>query len=210
MTTAAVFQIPLTEASDKRNSRYKHRRTVAKATFFGFMYGMYARTLQRNLKVQAGVTVTIADAKTFLVNLKSSYPILTRWQREVIAEAKRNRFVETCFGRRRYVPEIRDKDFRTSGNAERSALNHGVQGLAADLLKLAMGRLVAVMPPYLKPIFTVHDSLVFECPDSKINEAITIIKTAMEVRPPIDGFDVTITADASVGKTYGKMEEFSL
>ncbi|GHV35027.1 hypothetical protein FACS18949_12180 [Clostridia bacterium] len=207
MTTAAVFQIPLAEAMDKQHPQYKHRRTVAKATFFGFMYGMYSKTLQRNLKVSAGISVTADEAKSFLDNLKKSYPTLTQWQKDVIAEARRNRYVDTAFGRRRYVPQIRDRDFIKSGNAERSALNHGVQGLAADLLKLAMGRLISVIPPYLKPLFTVHDSLVFECPDSKVREVISLIKSAMEVAPPLTGFDVKIIAEASVGKSYGKMKE---
>jgi DNA polymerase-1 len=132
MTTAAVFQIPLGEALDKSNPQYKHRRTVAKATFFGFMYGMYSKTLQRNLKVSAGIDVTVDEAKLFLENLKKSYPTLTAWQKNTVREAKRSAYAETALGRRRYVPLIRSTDFIKSGNAERSALNHGVQGLAAD------------------------------------------------------------------------------
>ncbi|GHV11615.1 hypothetical protein FACS1894219_03050 [Clostridia bacterium] len=207
MTTAAVFDISLAEASDKNHSQYKHRRTVAKATFFGFMYGMYGKTLQRNLKLTAGVNVTESGAKKFLENLKSSYPTLTQWQKDVIKSAQSNRYVDTALGRRRNVPEIRDRNYMKCGNAERSALNHGVQGLAADILKLAMTRLIGVMPSYLHPTFTVHDSLVFECPDEHINEAIAIIRAAMEVAPPIPGFDVAIVAEASVGKSYGNMKE---
>ncbi len=94
------------------------------------------------------------------------------------------------------------------GRAERAALNHGVQGLAADVLKLAMARLITVLPVYLRPLFTVHDSLVFECPDEKIGEAVAIIKAAMEVPPPIDGFDIPIVAEASTGKRYGAMMEY--
>ncbi|GHU35912.1 hypothetical protein FACS1894105_05380 [Clostridia bacterium] len=208
MTTAVVFGVPLAEASDKNHSQYKHRRTVAKATFFGFMYGMYGKTLQRNLKLTAGVNVTESGAKKFLENLKSSYPTLTQWQKDVIKLAQNNRYVDTALGRRRNVPEIRDRNYMKCGNAERSALNHGVQGLAADILKLAMARLVGVMPCYLHPIFTVHDSLVFECPDEHISKAIAIIRTAMEVAPPIPGFDVAIVAEASVGKSYGNMREW--
>jgi DNA polymerase-1 len=207
MTTSAVFQIPLEEAMDKHNPQYKHRRTVAKATFFGFMYGMYGKTLQRNLKVSAGVNVTIDEAKMFLENLKKSYRTLTAWQKSTIADAKRNIYAETALGRRRYVPNIRSDNFIKSGGAERSALNHGVQGLAADLLKLSMGRIIANLSPYVKPLFTVHDSLVFEVPDNKVAEVAAMIKTAMEVPPPIPGFDVKIIAEVSVGKSYGNMKE---
>ncbi|MDR0917903.1 MAG: hypothetical protein LBM93_01425 [Oscillospiraceae bacterium] len=207
MTTSAVFQIPIEEAMDRQNPQYKHRRTVAKATFFGFMYGMYGKTLQRNLKVSAGVNVTIDEAKMFLENLKKSYSTLTAWQKNTISNARKNIYAETEFGRRRYVPNIRSDNFMKSGGAERSALNHGVQGLAADLLKLSMGRIIENLPPYVKPLFTVHDSLVFEVPDHKIAEVTALIKSAMEVPPPIPGFDVRIIAEVSVGKSYGKMEE---
>jgi DNA polymerase-1 len=208
MTTSAVFQIPLEEAMDKSRMDYKHRRTVAKATFFGFMYGMYGKTLQRNLKVQAGVNVTVDVAKRFIENLKKSFATLTAWQKSTISSAKRNIYAETTLGRRRYVPDIRSDNFIKSGGAERSALNHGVQGLAADLLKLSMGRLIKILPPYIRPLFTVHDSLVFEVPDHKITEAAALIKSAMEAPPPIPGFDVKIIAEVSVGKTYGSMKEF--
>lgn len=206
-TTAAVFQISLDEAMDKSHPQYKHRRTVAKATFFGFMYGMYGKTLQRNLKVSAGVEVTVDEAKLFLENLKKSYSTLTAWQKSTVKEAKNNIYAETALGRRRYVPLIRNENFVKSGNAERSALNHGVQGLAADLLKLSMGRLVSQLPPYVRPLFTVHDSLVFEVPDERVAEAAALIKTALEVPPPIEDFDVKIIAEVSCGKSYGKMKE---
>jgi DNA polymerase-1 len=209
MTTAAVFQISLESAMDKHEPHYKHRRTVAKATFFGFMYGMYGKTLQRNLKVSAGVNVTVDNAKTFLENLKRTYASLTAWQKHTMSDAKHNIYAETALGRRRYVPNIRSDNFIKAGGAERSALNHGVQGLAADLLKLSMGRIIFNLPLYIKPLFTVHDSLVFEVPDSKISEAAAMIKSAMEVPPPIPGFDVKIIAEVSVGKSYGKMEELA-
>ena len=121
--------------------------------------------------------------------------------------ARSRKYADTELGRRRYVPKIMSSKFGERGNEERSALNHGVQGLAADLLKLSMGRIVAVLPPYLKPLFTVHDSLVFSCPDELLNDAAALIKAAMEVTPPIEGFDIPIAAEISIGKSYGKMEE---
>lgn len=207
MTTSAVFQIPLDEASDKTHSDYKHRRTVAKTTFFGFMYGIYAKSLQRNLKLAAGINTTIEQSKQFLSNLACSYPTLTCWQKSTIETAKLRGYAETAFGRRRYLPQIHSDDFLKRGNAERAALNHGVQGLAADILKIAITRLLRIIPPYLKPIFTVHDSLVFECPNKYVKEAIEFIKTTMELKPPLDDFDVKLQAEISVGKSYGDMKE---
>jgi len=209
MTTSAVFGIPLTEAMDKNNHDYKHRRTVAKTTFFGFLYGIYAKSLMRNLKLSANIESTMDECKLFLLNLSESYVTLSQWQKDTISKAKFCGYAETMLGRRRYLPLIHSGDFIKRGNAERSALNHGVQGLAADILKLSMARLITQIPAYLKPIFTVHDSLVFECPDSKISDGVAIIKQAMEILPPIDGFDIDIVAEVSIGKSYGNMTELN-
>jgi DNA polymerase-1 len=180
---------------------------VAKTTFFGFLYGIYAKSLQRNLKLDADIIASIEECKAFLRNLAESYPILAAWQKHTISGCREQRYAETALGRRRYLPDIRSNDFLKQGNAERAALNHGVQGLAADLLKLATARLITVLPSYVRPLFTVHDSLVFEVPDERIEEAANIIKAAMEIRPPIDGFDIQIIADVSIGKSYGDMKE---
>jgi len=207
MTTAAVFRISPEEAADRHNPLYKHRRTVAKTTFFGFLYGIYGKSLQRNLMLNAGISSTVDECKMFLENLARSYPTLSQWQKHTIEISRSRCYAETEFGRRRYVPLIRSEDFMKRGNAERSALNHGVQGLAADLLKLAMARLIAVLPSYVRPLFTVHDSLVFEAPDDCTTESVTLIKAAMEKIPPIPAFDMPIVAEISVGKNYGSMEE---
>ena len=209
MTTSAVFGIPLAEAMDKNNSEYKHRRTVAKTTFFGFLYGIYAKSLMRNLKLSANIESTMDQCKRFLQNLSYSYITLSQWQKDTISEANFCGYAETVLGRRRYLPLIHSTDYIKRGNAERSALNHGVQGLAADILKLSMTRLITQIPAYLKPIFTVHDSLVFECPDDRISDGVLIIKQAMEILPPIDGFDIDIVAEVSIGKSYGNMTELN-
>ncbi|MDD5604212.1 MAG: DNA polymerase, partial [Eubacteriales bacterium] len=166
-----------------------------------------AISLMRNLKLAAGINSTVEECKSFIANLAKSYRTLAKLQKDTISLARLKTYAETAFGRRRYLPEIRSIDYMKRGNAERSALNHGVQGLAADILKLSMARLVIMLPGYLKPIFTVHDSLVFECPDDRIDDAILIIKGAMEASLPITGFDMDIVAEASVGKSYGSMEE---
>jgi DNA polymerase-1 len=70
-----------------------------------------------------------------------------------------------------------------------------------------MGRLVKTLPPYIRPLFTVHDSLVFEVPEERVKEAAALIKAAMEAPPSREGFDIKLTADVSVGKTYGEMKE---
>jgi len=211
MTTAVIYKIPLEEASDKTHPLYKKRRTVAKATFFGFLYGISDTGLSRNLKTSAGIDSSTAECKQFLNNLVRKYKTLTAWQRRTIRIAKKRIYSETALGRRCYCPHINISDYGLRGNAERSALNHPVQGLAADLLKQGMAQLLQVITenPYIKPILTVHDSLVFYVPDENINKAIEVIREAMERPLPIDSFDMPIVAEASVGKTYGSMNEYN-
>ena len=102
-------------------------------------------------------------------------------------------------------------NFKNRSSAERVELNHGVQGLAAECLKLSMVRLIKQLQnyPYLLPIFTVHDSLVFICPDEKIKESAKLIKCCMEEKPFPD-FDIELNAEVSAGKSYGKLKEIEV
>ena len=87
-------------------------------------------------------------------------------------------------------------------------MNLPVQGLAADILKLALGRIIIGLPsrPWLRPLLQIHDELAFEVPEDKVAEAVAFIKLCMEAQP-FDGFDVPIVAEASVGRRFGAMKE---
>lgn len=209
MTTAAIYKITTQEASDKSNLLYKKRRTVAKATFFGFLYGISDSGLSRNLKT-AGINSSISECNQFLRNLANSYKILSEWQKSTVKIAKNRLYSETALGRRCYCPDINSPTHKLRGNAERSALNHSVQGLAADLLKQSMSRLMSVISdnPHIKPIFTIHDSLIFYVPDERLDSSIDLIKDAMEKPLPIDSFNIPIVVDVSAGKTYGTMYDY--
>ena len=117
-------------------------------------------------------------------------------------------YTETWLGRRRYLPKIASDNWAQKSFAERCALNTPIQGTAADILKLAIGRILQGLPerPWLKPILQIHDELVFVIPKSKLNEAVSFIKTCME-QQPFPEFDVPIVAEASAGPDFGKMEE---
>lgn len=212
ITTSAIFKIPLEKSKNKSDPLYKKRRTVAKSTIFGVLYGIYKNGLSRNLKVSAGIDLSPDHCALFIDKLKQNYHELASWQHQTIATAKFKQCVETTLGRRRYIPKIVSPFFKERSYAERIALNHGVQGLAADCLKLSMARLVQELPkyPYLKPILTVHDSLVFLCPDKEIRKAARLIKKCMETPPPIFDFNITLNADVSVGKSYGSLTELEV
>ena len=207
ITTSAVFGISREEAADKRHSEYKHRRTVAKGTMFGILYGIGAKGLSVNLKASAGVRASVEQCEQYIAGIKARYTNLAAWQQYAKETARRRQYAQTALGRRRYLPGIRSQDFRRRASSERMAMNTPVQGLAADCLKLAMGRLVKTLAdkPYIRPVMTVHDSLVFEVRADHVDEAAALVKGCMEALPPLENF-MPLVAEVAVGERYGELE----
>jgi len=210
-TTSVIYRIPFEEAADKNNEHYKERRTIAKNCNFGVFFGLFAKGLYRNLKFKAGLNTPLSECERIINNLKAGYPRLTRWQEEVKKRAEFRRYTETWLGRRRYLPNITSQDWGKKSFAQRCALNTPIQGTAADILKLALGRVVAGLPGrmWLRPLLQIHDELVFELPQDKVPEAAAFIKTCMEARPFV-GFDVPIMAEAAVGARFGELKELEV
>lgn len=207
ITTSAVFGISREEAADKHHSEYKHRRTVAKGTMFGILYGIGAKGLSMNLKASAGVRASVEQCEQYIAGIKARYTNLAAWQQYAKETARRRQYAQTALGRRRYLPGIRSQDFRRRASSERMAMNTPVQGLAADCLKLAMGRLVKTLAdkPYIRPVMTVHDSLVFEVRADHVDEAAALVKGCMEALPPLENF-MPLVAEVAVGERYGELE----
>ena len=207
ITTSAVFGISREEAADKRHSEYKHRRTVAKGTMFGILYGIGAKGLSVNLKASAGVRASVEQCEQYIAGIKARYTNLAAWQQYAKETARRRQYAQTALGRRRYLPGIRSQDFRRRASSERMAMNTPVQGLAADCLKLAMGRLVKTLAdkPHIRPVMTVHDSLVFEVRADHVDEAAALVKGCMEALPPLENF-MPLVAEVAVGERYGELE----
>lgn len=207
-TTSVIYRIPFDEAKDKQLDLYKKRRTIAKNCNFGVFFGLFPRGLQKTLKFKAGLDTSLTECEQIIENLKSGYPMLTSWQKEVKERAAYRKHTETWLGRRRYLPGIKSSDWGKKSFAERCALNTPIQGTAADILKLALARIITGLPDrlWLKPLLQIHDEIVFELPQDKIHEAITFIKKCMEAQPFPD-FDVPIIAEASVGVSFGEMKE---
>jgi DNA polymerase-1 len=111
-------------------------------------------------------------------------------------------------GRRRYIVGILSTDWSKRSFAERCAMNTPIQGTAADIIKLAMGRIAAGLKerPWLKPFLQIHDELVFEIPADKLDEAVYFVKACMEEQPFTD-FDVPIIAEAAYGTNFGDLVE---
>ena len=207
-TTSVIFGCTYEEAQDKHRKEYKEQRTIAKNVNFGTFYGLFPKGLQSTLKFKAGVDKTIEECEAIIRNLKTGYPGLTAWQEETKAMAKQKMYTETWLGRRRYLPNIRSDNWGLQSFAERCALNTPIQGTAADILKLAIVRILEGLPerPWLKPILQIHDELTFIIPKEKLNEAVVFIRECME-QQPFPEFDLPLVAEASAGETFGNLEE---
>jgi len=207
-TTSVIYHIPFEQAADKTAQSYKERRTIAKNCNFGTFFGLFPKGLQRTLKFKAGLPTPLGECERIISNLKAGYPGLTRWQEETKERAGFRRYSETWLGRRRYLPGIQSQDWGKKSFAERCALNTPIQGTAADILKLALGRIITGLPerPWLRPLLQIHDELVFELPETQVPEAVSFLRSCME-QQPFPEFDVPIVAEAAVGFRFGEMKE---
>lgn len=206
-TTSVIYNIPFDEAIDKNALHYKERRSIAKNCNFGVFYGLFPNGLMRNLK-KAGIEKTKQECTDIIENLKNGYPKLAEWQKNTKQDASNCGYSETAFGRRRILKGIHAPDMGTRSYWQRCALNTPIQGTAADILKLAMVRILSKLEehPYIKPLLTIHDEILFEVPRNKVDEACTIIKECMEQRP-FPKFDVPLKAEGAKGYSFGNMEE---
>lgn len=207
-TTSVIFGISYEEAQDKHSENYKEHRTIAKNVNFGTFYGLFPRGLQKTLKFKAGVEKSVSECEEILESLKRGYKGLAAWQEETKAEAARRMYSETWLGRRRYLPGITSDNWSQRSFAERCALNTPIQGTAADILKLAITRILAGLPEreWLKLILQIHDELTFIIPEGRLSEAVAFIRGCMEEKP-FPEFDLPLIAEASAGPTFGTMEE---
>lgn len=206
-TTSVIYGIPFDEAVDKNAPHYKERRSIAKNCNFGVFYGLFPNGLMRNLK-KAGIEKTKQECKSIIASLLNGYPGLTLWQEKTRYEAKNVGYSETAFGRRRILKGIYAPEQSLRSYWERCALNTPIQGTAADILKLSMVRILNGLSehPYIKPIITIHDELLFEVPEDKLSEACLFIKKCMELQP-FEEFDIPLKAEGAAGYSFGTLEE---
>ncbi|GAB6157881.1 hypothetical protein JCM39194_10810 [Desulfotomaculum varum] len=207
-TTSVIYKIPFEQAVDKAATQYKERRAIAKNCNFGVFFGLFPRGLQRTLKFKAGLEASLEKCEQIIRNLKNGYPGLMRWQAETKRRAAIRKYAETALGRRRYLKGIDSEDWGVKSYWERCALNTPIQGTAADILKLALQRILEGLPerPYIKPLLQIHDELLFEVEEDKVSETADFIKACMEA-VPFPEFDVPIKAEGAVGVRFGELEE---
>ncbi|MGA9542939.1 MAG: DNA polymerase I, partial [Candidatus Sulfotelmatobacter sp.] len=170
LTASQVFGVPpLMVTAD-------HRRQ-AKVVNFGIVYGLSAFGLSQNLGIET------AEAKLFIANYFEKYKGVRAFIDKTLEEARRDLKVKTLHGRIRPIPDINSKNFTQRGFAERTAVNTPLQGTAADLIKVAMIRIDAILQEQeLKSRMTlqVHDELVFEVPEKEVETMQSLVREQME------------------------------
>lgn len=159
-------------------------------------------------KIASSIGCSVTEAKELLKNFEAKFPSITKYKAKVIRLAKQTPsipYVETLFGRRRYLPELISKDPAMASRAERQAFNTVIQGSAADLMKLAIVRAHScfVTEPDINVVLTVHDELVTITPEDRAEDTLRAIKESMEgIR--IREITVPLIADAHIVDKWGE------
>jgi DNA polymerase-1 len=199
-TAADVFGIPEEQVTDDM-------RRVAKTVNFGIIYGLSAFGLTQQ------INITYQEAAAFIENYKAKYPSVWHYLESTPEEARKTGFVQTLFGRRRYMPELNAGNPILRKEAERAAINMPVQGTAADIVKIAMRRVWDALNSQklrAKLLLQVHDELVFEAPESELPELAALVHTHMEAVEKDVQLSVPLKADLKYGLNWGEMEKYAL
>lgn len=178
----------------------KPQRYAAKAINFGILYGMGARKLSR----ETGITFN--EAKEYIEKYFKINDKIEKYISEIIKISHRDEFIENLFGRKRYFKEINSSQKFIVSAAERMAVNMTIQGLAADIMKLAMINIYEKIKNRddIKMLIQVHDELVFEIKEDKIDFYIPILKEEMEKSYLLPN-NVPLIADIEIGNNWGEL-----
>ncbi len=200
-TAAAINNVPLEKVT-------KEMRRAAKEVNFGVLYGMGTHGLSWRAEISYG------EAKAFIEKYFREFSGVKKYLDQTIEFTKKEGYCETLFGRRRYIPELNSTNYQLRAAAERMAVNHPIQGTAADLMKMGM---IAVserikneelrMKNNAKMILQVHDELVFEVKNGLEKEVGQLVKETLE---NVAKLRVPIEVHVSAGKSWGKMEKVKM
>ena len=188
-TAARVFGVPVSEVTPDLRSR-------AKAVNFGIVYGQQAYGLSQSLHI------SMAEARDMIDRYYEAYPGVRTFLDNVVARAKQTGYAETMYGRRRHIPELKAKNPQLRGFGERTAMNHPMQGTAADVIKIAMARVSRRLEEEgfaAHMILQVHDELDFECPVDEVERLTAMVRDVME---HVVDLRVPLIAEASTGITW--------
>ncbi len=188
-TAEKIFGVPHEEVT-------ADQRRVAKTANFGIMYGISSFGLSQRLGISR------SEAKKLIDDYFNAFPAIRSFIDDTIAAARENGYVETIFGRRRYLPDINAKNATVRALAERNAVNAPIQGTAADIIKLAMigvDRKMAEEGLKSKMVLQIHDELLFDTISSEREILMSIVKEQME---HVTELSVPLTVECNYGKNW--------
>jgi DNA polymerase-1 len=188
-TAALIFDVPLEQVTSEMRGR-------AKTINFATIYGQGPHALSRQLKVSHG------EAKEFIERYFERFLRVREYLDSMVEVGRAHGYVETIFRRRRYVPELRDRNFNVRAFGERTAANSPIQGSAADLIKIAMIRIHERLPRErlnARMLLQVHDELVLEVPGPELETVIGVVKEEMEGAAELS---VPLVVDVGTGTNW--------
>ncbi len=189
MTASKIFGTEIGEVTPEQ-------RRIAKTANFGIMYGISAFGLAQRLRISR------SDAKKIIDDYYANFPAISSYISDIIASAKEKGYVETLFGRRRYLPDITSHNATVRALAERNAINAPIQGTAADIIKLAMIRLDRKMSEAgvkSRMALQIHDELLFDAYQDEVDDLSHIIKQEME---NVITLSIPLTVECNYGKNW--------
>lgn len=189
VTASQVFGLPQDMITPELRSR-------AKAVNFGIVYGIGAFSLSKD------IGVTRAEADRYIKSYLAAYPDVAAYMEKAIDDAKKNGYVTTLYGRRRYIPELSNSNGNMRAFGERVARNAPIQGTAADIIKIAMIKVSRSLKdefPTARLILQVHDELIVECDERDSEGVCALLEREMESAADLA---VRLTAEAHFGKTW--------
>jgi DNA polymerase-1 len=193
VTASQVFDTPPDEVTSVQRSR-------AKAVNFGIVYGISAFSLSQD------IGVSTSEARRYMDSYLQKYSGVKRYMTDIVESAKKDGFVSTLFGRKRFLPELKSSNQNIRSFGERVALNMPIQGTAADIMKIAMINVAARLQSNkltARLILQIHDELIVECPEDEAERVGEILQAEMENAAKLS---VPLDAETRIGKSWYEMK----
>ncbi|MBI2599639.1 hypothetical protein HYW43_01825 [Candidatus Daviesbacteria bacterium] len=196
-TASKIFNISLNQVSSQQ-------RNIGKTMNFATLYGQGAHALASQLRVD------FQTARQYIQEYFAQFPQVKEWMTKILEEGYQKGYVETLWGRKRYIPELQATNRMLKAAGERAAVNHPVQGTQADMIKKAMVEIdkeFQMSNFKCQMILQIHDELLFECDPKGIKKTARMVKDKMENALKLS---VPVIVDLKVGKNWGEMKKMSV
>lgn len=188
-TASKIFNVPVEEVT-------KEQRGVGKTMNFATLYGQGAHALSQQLGVD------YATAKQYIDEYFSEFPKVRAWMSQILEQGYKDGYVETIWGRKRYIPELQAQNRALKAFGERAAINHPVQGTSADMIKKAMVEIDKELKGKCLMVLQIHDELLFECDPKDLEKVAKMVKEKMENSLKLS---VPVLVELKSGQNWGEM-----